>query len=1206
MSNPYSNFGTDEERYNAILNKRYQYYHNTHPDGGEIPWEERTDKNPDVNFLADIYYQKDKNGVPFGTPQSPGVGVRFITDFKSSGGLRWTEQQSFSIFQQEFEHHLNMALSRYGADKFSGSDNKQKKLVYDGWALTLRDPKALYKRVKYGGIDTIFPNHRVLYLYANKDVKLDDALAAGRTVENDIELIIDVLDFAKWANENAPDEESKLSGVDDLENATAKQLATIKNALAEEAGIDTDAPPTPEEKRSLRQCALLSDLMYKGYSYTDYPKNWNRGSDPWNKAYNGRIYPVTNAATFDPNSLSNLCFMPNNVQSFFKVNVDDEDISNDILFWKLFWVYRDSRGLQETEILRKPSPNNPDGVLKPPIAGVWADDSGALTKGLKAVIKQDILSNDYTIESVNIVYDGTNPATARNDVKVEIKIHLNHIKSLDTVCAYGPVVSEQPAGLGGDVLGTTRGGTALIKIRDLVTIPQDKSVTVVTPGGGNYFSNTYTPETSRIRLKVWSIADLQQFTDTDANALDPEETTGTSTAIILDLTLIDHTITRNSDVNNTTQLTISYRGYFEEAMNAPYNDALTDHTVITNRINRVDTLRETSENKCSDNLIREMKRVMDEEQRIEMKSFQDKGGLVKVLFDKNLLYSYKINRTLYDQGRIGTTLDPTVGNYIQTGSISRVSAAKTLDRYTKPSRKSDVLIGSTENPDGRHKSFQEAVPTMTDTCFYLGDLMEVILDCLYKPDTPDHWSHCRDMNMRFIVGTISIPDPNNLSNTININPLQIPIDLAFFNSWYHDTIVKKGIESYAVGPFIRDLIERMINDVLYETCFALLQLDETPPQLRSTFVTDSSGDWHSSGPNGWYTPNLNGRTILMSKDIYAPLSNTRNYCLIYQQYPSFFRQKRINPDGPGSLKNNSSIPTLFDGFNNRAANFCDEVTFAKAESAKYLKESRYFNNAFGNLALFANVYNLNFKISTKRLNTFLYPGTIINFIVTDFIEGDFTGGTIPDEGSPHIHGSLPNVLGLGGYFVITKVSYNLSVVESVGSSVISIESRFIGTDARIPIVGEDSSSNPFADEPANCIEDYTATVLSLRQSEIDTGIEAQDFSLLHTNNTGSSYAQPLPEISSPAASSNSGGNPPERAAEITPPTTKQISDVSTKILQDLSFEQITKVTKKSVTIGLVKYKATPFSIEKGSRSITWKLTAKNQETQYKTIQYNKN
>ena len=205
-----------------------------------------------------------------------------------------------------------------------------------------------------------------------------------------------------------------------------------------------------------------------------------------------------------------------------------------------------------------------------------------MTKDLKEIIKADYTANFYSIDTVNITYDGTNPATARNDVKVDIKISMNHVGSINTICAFAPVVSE----LGGRI-GTTstqnndRGGTALIKLRDLVTVPQDKSVTVVTPGGGAYFANTYTPETSRIRLKVWYEGDIENFVDDDPEALDPTLTsTSTSTAIILDLSLIDHTITRNSDSVNSAELSISYRGYFEEAMNAPYNDALTDSTMI--------------------------------------------------------------------------------------------------------------------------------------------------------------------------------------------------------------------------------------------------------------------------------------------------------------------------------------------------------------------------------------------------------------------------------------------------------------------------------------------------------------------------------------------------------------------------------------------------------------------------------------------------
>lgn len=129
--------------------------------------------------------------------------------------------------------------------------------------------------------------------------------------------------------------------------------------------------------------------------------------------------------------------------------------------------------------------------------------------------------------------------------------------------------------------------------------------------------------------------------------------------------------------------------------------------------------------------------------------------------------------------------------------------------------------------------------------------------------------------------------------------------MAFFASWYHDTIIKKGITQYPVGAFMRDLLERLINDVIYDTCFSILLPDEQPPQLRTTFFTDcdvggplGAARWFGTYPNAngnWFDPNApygvtqNGSAkgqqpnILMKKDYNTPIQNCKNYCVIYQQ-----------------------------------------------------------------------------------------------------------------------------------------------------------------------------------------------------------------------------------------------------------------------------------------------------------------------------------
>ncbi|HAI42514.1 MAG TPA: hypothetical protein DCM40_32625, partial [Maribacter sp.] len=100
----------------------------------------------------------------------------------------------------------------------------------------------------------------------------------------------------------------------------------------------------------------------------------------------------------------------------------------------------------------------------------------------------------------------------------------------------------------------------------------------------------------------------------------------------------------------------------------------------------------------------------------------------------------------------------------------------------------------------------------------LGGIMNVALDCLYEKDSNVHRQHVKNLNLRFVVGNIQIPDPHNENNALSINPLDIPIDVGFFLEWWNDTVVNKDLDFYPVGAFIRDLIERLINSVLFDTC----------------------------------------------------------------------------------------------------------------------------------------------------------------------------------------------------------------------------------------------------------------------------------------------------------------------------------------------------------------------------------------------------
>jgi hypothetical protein len=66
---------------------------------------------------------------------------------------------------------------------------------------------------------------------------------------------------------------------------------------------------------------------------------------------------------------------------------------------------------------------------------------------------------------------------------------------------------------------------------------------------------------------------------------------------------------------------------------------------------------------------------------------------------------------------------------------------------------------------------------------------------------------------------------------------------------------------------------------------------------------------------------------------------------------------------------------------------------------------------------------------------------------------------------------------------------------------ISIDTKFIGTDAN----GDgdrDSTSKPFANEPKICIEIYNDAVDAMRQTEIDTEVEAADIERIYSAGLG--------------------------------------------------------------------------------------------------------
>ena len=97
-----------------------------------------------------------------------------------------------------------------------------------------------------------------------------------------------------------------------------------------------------------------------------------------------------------------------------------------------------------------------------------------------------------------------------------------------------------------------------------------------------------------------------------------------------------------------------------------------------------------------------------------------------------------------------------------------------------------------------------------------------------------------------------------------------------------------------------------------------------------------------------------------------------------------YRRELTHKKKQNELRDSKFIPTLHHGIYSKAkGSHVDSASFKKTNSPG-LREARYFNNSFGSLALMNNVYDLSFTIAENNPSTYLYPGMIINFILTDF------------------------------------------------------------------------------------------------------------------------------------------------------------------------------------------------------------------------------
>ncbi len=862
------------------------------------------------------------------------------------------------------------------------------------------------------------------------------------------------------------------------DNKAAEEAAKAKK----EREAIIDKAPTLE----LKQCALMSTLFSDDHLYGHLYKNKD------GRAWNNRIIGfLGDGGTTKATEINNYFYSDNKIKFYY-----DQGTKQKGFFKDLYYTFVGADSKVKEVRLKQSSKSDADELHniseklskalndfiasgRPAGLGISVDTGSGTKKfaneeDLKKALRTANLGvkkanktvtndgpganktntethNNYYLQSVKIDYDGTNPSTARSDVKVTLSFYLESFSALQSTMLY-------------DKSGFDDGSRDDFLLRDLIIA----GVGDDSRGGAlNALKNIYSPSSNRLRIKV-----------------KPETHNSVEQVpMILDLAIVDHELARDSG-NHGVNLTINYRGYMQQLMQMPYANALMTEEILKDRRKRHQNIKNIISQKCSQATLREILRIERSTAELEMRgSF---SHIMTTLYKYNSIKSWKleeghsfssVTKDIINSGKKRLVAIQHVGGNLgeinsDQETIDAEAAALEAVAEEGVEESSKGSIGSSTDDTVRAANREEGWFEWLDgnrtwsNCVFFGDLINAITDVLYEPDSEDTIPEIKE-KLKFVMFPIHIPDPKTNGSFIEINPSIIPIDMYFFAEWWHEVVVKKELKHYPISAMMRDLTERLINNLLYELCISNLLPDETPPMLRVNyftsnrnlgFLTRRTRDTNTKVPffldyNKVSKPIFSQRYKPTEKINVKDMNDT-HYIVMYVMNPPYRRELKHKKKKGNELRDSRFIPTLTHGIYSKAStSHIDSATLKKTNSPG-LREARYFNNSFGSLALMNNVYDLSFTIAENNPSTYLYPGMIINFILTDFaakadkrIDNSNYRNT---DNDPHLKNTNAHTLGMGGYFIIKSVSYELQTSTNGNASerfVFNCEAKFLSTEA---------------------------------------------------------------------------------------------------------------------------------------------------------------
>ena len=639
---------------------------------------------------------------------------------------------------------------------------------------------------------------------------------------------------------------------------------------------------------------------------------------------------------------------------------------------------------------------------------------------------------------------GTNPAESDNNIKAKLKLHFNTLEDFVTPRGYHAETETEVSYMNLIV--------PVSKFND--HDESDGTCGEESSEGQRSYNNKY----FRLKVSVGYGTPVGSIWE-DIDAGGPLKNAIDNARQFFYLTLISHSLDFRED--GSLDLEVEYVAAMEGALIHPkadvlligWNDDLQDNLEDrqrrhANQQEAVDAENDANCGKDEDDRVTEEADEMDE---LEETLAEEEAN------DRAILYKAILSALEETQGIYQFTVDAE-----DVGELSGGQAENAEDISRPTWSKADVLretngrspvSGATSEissavddaaADGGQNASEASAAAEPDESaimyFHFGDLLEVALGVLYNSDAPNELSE-----LKVITGPYVYFNPNTGKLSDEFNMCDIPIAMNLFSIWFMDNVVKPQRTKYPLKQFIKDAVTTLVGAAMKPDCFGdeygaapaslSMQLLEVPA------TNDGKCRVTNTDPEGTA---IGGKRIGLEDILPYPdaidAETAKAFSYLFM-YVSSSGANAFGPpqDGEGTREERDSKLGIYHMRIGSDTGLLKKVKFKKSDQP-YAREARMEQAGELDGDSLREKYDADVEMFG---NAMFKPGTHI-----------YIDPTTVGAGDPARIETLARRMGLGGYFMVTKVK---SAIES-GKFSTDLESVWVASGSgKAPIdrCGED-------------------------------------------------------------------------------------------------------------------------------------------------------